>query len=584
MLSTLRTLLPYLLHYRWRYAAGIASVVARTLFSASIPFALKYAVDALAARATTGLLLRYAAILLGLSVTKSLFQYATRRILIGTSRDIEYEIRNDFTARLLEMPLRFFHSFSTGDLMSRAVNDLNAVRMMLGPAVMFFLETSLTFAAVITVMSVTDWQLTALVFLPVPLVTLTVNYFGRKTHDRFEQVQASVSDLTTAVEENLTAVRTIRAYARGDSEQRRFQVRNDRLLDENMQLIGIWRRMYPQMEALIGLTFVIVLGFGGWRTMQGAMSVGAFVMFTSYMSMLTWPMISLGWVINLMERGSASLGRLKEVLEHPVAISDGPGTDYAISGLRGDLELRNVSVLYSGASTPSLADVSLEIPAGTTVAIVGAVGSGKTTFLRLVARLVDPSEGSVWIDGIEQRAIPLAVLRGSIGCVPQDSVLFHRSIRENLLLGRPDAADWEIEEACGVAQVWDEIQSFPQGLDTPVGERGVTLSGGQRQRLALARALLRDPRIMILDDALSHVDASTEAQILDRLRVYMRNRTALIVSHRPAAAEMADTVITLDHGRIVESGSHRELLALGGRYAAIYQRQAIEQELVRDDV
>ena len=583
MLSTLRTLLPYLLHYRWRYAAGVASVVARTAFSAAIPFALKFAVDALAARATTGLLMRYAGILLALSVVKSVFQYATRRILVGVSRDIEYEIRNDIAARLLEMPLRFFHSFSTGDLMARAVNDLNAVRMMLGPGLMFFLETSMTFAGVVTIMAATDWQLTALVFLPVPLVTLTVNYFGRKTHDRFQRVQESVSGLTTTVEESLSAIRTIRVYARGDAELRRFQVRNDELLDQNLKLIRIWQRMYPQMEALIGMTYVIVLGFGGWRTMQGVMSVGDFVMFMSYMSMLTWPMISLGWVINLMERGAASLGRINEVLQHPVSIADGPHTDYSVTGLRGDIELRNVSVLYPGASSPALDDVSLEVPAGATVAVVGSVGSGKTTFLRLLARLVDPTQGSVSVDGIDQQTIPLGVLRGSIGCVPQDSVLFHRSIRENLLLGRADAADWEIEEACGVAQVWEEIQALPEGLETIVGERGITLSGGQRQRLALARALLRDPRIMILDDALSHVDASTEAQILDRLRTYMRNRTALIVSHRPAAAEMADTVITLDQGRIVESGSHQELLALQGRYAAIYQRQSIEQELVRDE-
>ena len=583
MLSTLRTLLPYLLHYRWRYAAGFAALLARTAFAAAIPYALKFAVDAVAARATTGLLVRYVGILLALAVAKAVFQYATRRILMSASRDVEYEMRNDFAARLLEMPLRFYHAFSTGDLMSRAVNDLNAVRMMLGPGLMFALETSLTFAAVITVMSTTDWQLTALVFLPVPLVTLTVSYFGRKTHDRFQKVQESVSSLTSVVEENLTAARTIRAYARGDSELRRFGVRNDELLDQNMALIGIWRRMYPQMELLIGLTYAVVLGFGGWRTMQGGMTVGDFVMFMTYMTMLTWPMISLGWVINLMERGGASLGRVNEVLRHPVAIADGAETDYSVAGLRGDLELRNVSVLYPGASTPALAEASVEFPAGTTVAIAGAVGSGKTTLLRLVARLLDPSEGSVRIDGTDQRKIPLAVLRGSIGCVPQDSVLFHSTVRENLLLGAPVAEDWQIEEACGVAQIWDEIQALPEGLETRVGERGVTLSGGQRQRLALARALLRDPRIVILDDALSHVDAATEAQILDRLRTYMRNRTALIVSHRPAAAEIADRVLTLDRGRIVESGAHEELLRMDGRYAAIYRRQTLEEELAHDE-
>ena len=583
MLSTLRTLLPYLLHYRWRYAAGIASLAMRTLFAAAVPFALKFAIDALAARATTPLLLRYAAILLALAAVKAVFQYLTRRILIGVSRDVEYEMRNDLTARLLQMPLRFFSSYPTGDLMSRAVNDLNHVRMMLGPGVMFLTETAMTFGVALAIMSGVDWQLTALVFLPAPLVSLTVSYYGRKTHDRFQKVQERVSALTTAVEENLTAARMIRAYARGESEMGRFALRNDGLFDENMRLIAIWRRMYPRMELLIGATYVIVLGFGGWRTIQGEMTIGDFVMFMTYMAMLTWPMISLGWVVNLVERGNASLGRINEILEHPVAIADGPRTEASIEGLRGDIELRNVTVLYPSSSTPALDGVSAEIPAGYAVAIAGAVGSGKSTLLRLIARLIDPSSGTVLVDGSELQTVPLGVLRGSIGCVPQDSVLFHRSIRENLLVGKPDAADWEIEEACGVAQVWDDILAWPEGLNTLVGERGVTLSGGQRQRLALARALLRDPRILILDDALSHVDAATEAQILSRLRNYMRNRTALIVSHRPAAAEMADLVLTLDHGRIVERGTHDALCAMGGRYAAIYRRQSLEEELVHDE-
>jgi ATP-binding cassette subfamily B protein len=583
MLSTLRTLLPYLLHHRWRYAAGFASLAARTALAAAIPLALKYAVDALATSSASAAMWRFAGILLLLAAAKAVFQYFSRRILIGLSRDLELEMRNDLAARLVQMPLRFFSSFSTGDLMSRAVNDLNAVRMMLGPGLMFALETALTFAAVLTVMSATDWQLTALVFLPAPLVTLTVSHYGRRTHDRFQRVQERVSELTTAVEENLTAVRMIRAYARGASEQLRFGRHNNHLLEENMALIAIWRSMYPQMELLIGITYVIVLGFGGWRTIEGVMTIGDFVMFMTYMAMLTWPMIGLGWVANLVERGGASLARVNEILQHPIAIADAPDADQGISGLRGDLEFQDVSVLYPGAAHPALSGVSAAIPAGSLVAIVGAVGSGKSTLLRLVARLIDPAAGAVLIDGIDLRTVPLAMLRGSLGCVPQDSFLFHRTVRENLLFGKPDAADWELEEACGVAQVWDEIRELPQGLETLVGERGVTLSGGQRQRLALARALLRDPRILILDDALSHVDASTEAQILERLRLYMRNRTALIVSHRPAAAEAAHQVLTLDEGRIVERGSHEELIALGGRYASIYRRQAIEEELVRDE-
>ena len=581
MISTLKTLAPYLLVRRWRYLRGALSLAGKTVAGAAIPVALRYGIDRLAAGVNLETLLRFGLLLIGLAAVKAFCQYWMRWILIGISRDIEYDLRQDLTAHLLRMQQRFFRIYPTGDLMSRAVNDLAAVRMLLGPGLMYSLDVVLTFIVVLTVMSVTDWRLTCLIFLPVPLVSYLVRRFGRLTHDRFQQTQERLSDLTAMVQENLVNVRVVRAYAQGAAEQERFGERNDRLLQENLKLVAIWRVFYPTMEALIGLTYVIVIGFGGWQAVRGAITLGSFVMFLSYLAILTWPMIGLGWVINLVERGTASLERINELLRaRPLALE--PSPEPLPAELRGDLEFQDVTVYYPNSDRPALENVSLFIPAGEIVAVVGAVGAGKTTLLNLAPRLVEPASGRVLIDGVEVRSLPLETLRAAIGFVPQESFLFSRSVRDNLLFGAPEAQQWQVEDAASIAHILEEIEAFPEGFETAVGERGVTLSGGQKQRAALARAVLRDPRILVLDDALASVDAGAEAAILERLRVFMQNRTTLMATHRLPAARLADRILVLDDGRLVESGTHIELMAARGPYAKMVRRQALEEELVRD--
>ncbi len=581
MLSTLRTLFPYLIRYRWRYAGGFLALVGKGASAAAIPLVIKFAIDALTQSSALFPLLQLAVLLLSLALIKAVFQYWMRWILIGISRDIEYDLRNDLFRHLITLPQSFYRSFRTGDLMSRATNDMNAVRLLLGPGIMYSADVLLTFVVVLAVMSSTDWRLTCLVFLPIPLVSFTVNYFGRQTHDRFQAVQAKFSDISSLVQENLSNHRIVKAYAQEPAEIGRFRALNEEYVAENLKLIGVWSRFYPLLEILIGITYVIVLWYGGIQVIRGDITLGSFVMFMTYLAMLTWPMIGFGWVINLVQRGAASLERLNELLKQRPDIADSEETDLRISDVRGDLEFRNVTVRYPGAERPALDDVSFYVPAGETLAIVGPTGSGKTTLVQLVPRLLDPQQGSVLIDGADIKRIPLQVLRRSIGLVPQETFLFSCDIRGNLTFGSPEAQDWQVAEACEIARIGAEIAEFRDGFGTLIGERGVTLSGGQKQRLALARAVLRDPRILILDDAAASVDTVTEDEILERLRIVMRNRTSLIISHRVSTARNADRIIVLGEGRIVESGTHDELLAHRGHYYDLYQKQLLEEELER---
>lgn len=579
MISTLRTLVPYMIRYRWRYAAGLAALGLKVALTVMIPLGVRMAVDRLVGGGGWRDLALIGGGLLLLSLTKGFFQFWMRWILIGISRDIEYDLRNDLTAHLLGLSSRFFRSYRTGDLMSRAINDLAAVRLVLGPGIMYTVEVSLTLLLALGVMSATDWRLTFFLFLPAPLMSWTVSHFGKLTHDCFEQVQKRLSELTAIAQENFAAARIVRAYAAADAEIERFRTPNSRLFDENIKLIGVWRRFNPLMEFLVGLTYVTTLWFGGRQVMNGSITLGDFVMFLTYLTLLVWPMTGVGWIVNIMQRGTASLDRINELLRRRPRIADGPETDFSIRGVRGDLELRNVTVIYPGAEKPALADVSLYVAAGETLAIVGPVGCGKSTLLNLVPRLIEPTRGTVLVDGTQARKIPLGVLRGAIGLAPQEAFLFSGTIRENLLFGAPEAEMWRLEEAAETAHLADDVAQFPDGYDTIVGERGIQLSGGQRQRVSLARALLRDPRVLILDDTFSAVDTITEAGILDKLRSAMRNRTTLIVSHRVSVARFADRIIVLQNGRIVEQGTHDELVVREGCYADLCRKQSLEEEL-----
>jgi len=583
MIRDLRSLGPYVIRYRWRYAAGLASLFIKVGLTAVIPLLVKAAVDKLTAGESIEDVAFVVGMLIGVALLKGIFQYWMRLVIVGAARLIEFELRRDLADCLLAQSQRFYAEHRTGDLMSRISNDVASVRVLVGQGVLNAFETALTFIIVLSVMSAVDWRLTCIVFIPVPLVTMTVSYYGRKTHEAYQQAQRRLGEMTSLAQENLSSVRVVRAYALAGAEQDRFAEANSRYVRQNYRLIGIWSRFYPQMDLLVGSVFAAMLGFGGLQVLNGSLSIGAFVMFMSALGLLTWPMVGLGWVVNLLERGTASLERLNVVLHAPLPIADGEHTDQNLDAVRGDLEFRDVGYTPFGSARPSLRDISLDVSVGETVVFVGAVGSGKTTLLNLVPRVIDPDKGTLLLDGEESSRWPLSVLRGSVGYVAQSGYLFSCTVRENLLFGCEQAEDWELEEACGIAQIWDEIQDLPDGLDTLVGERGVTLSGGQRQRVCLARALLRDPRILILDDAVASVDAVTEARIFERLSLFLRNRTTLIASHRLSAARIADRVVVLDEGRIVESGSHADLLAAQGRYAGLVRKLELEEELSRGE-
>jgi ATP-binding cassette, subfamily B, multidrug efflux pump len=562
----------------WRYRAGLAfggvCLIFKDLAQAGQPLMIRGAIDGLAGH--QGLFVRFALYLVGLALLKGVFQYGMRVIIIGISRDIEYDLRNDLFRHLASLSPDFYGRTRTGDIMARATNDLNAVRMMLGPGVMYCFETGLTFALAIGIMVSVDWRLAIPAILPAPAVSLAVIFFGRAIHARFERIQEMFSDISSRVQENLSGVRMIRAFAQERAELRRFEELNKLYIAQNIRLVRIQGVFDPLLEALIGLTFLVVLWVGGYQVLKGRISIGSFVMFNTYMGMLVWPMIALGWVVNLMQRGSASLDRINQILAEKPTIA-APANPTPLSAVRGEIEFRGVSVDYG--STLALDTVDLRIPAGATVAIVGHTGSGKSTLVNLIPRMMDPTAGAVLLDGLDVRALDPAALRRHIGFVPQETFLFSATIAENIAFGVDNATEEQVRRAAEIAGLAGDIEGFPDGYRTMVGERGITLSGGQKQRTAIARAILRDPRILILDDALSSVDTLTEERILQHLAGVMQGRTVILISHRVSTVRQADQIVVLSAGKIVEQGTHDELVAAGGYYAELSQKQMLEEEL-----
>jgi ATP-binding cassette, subfamily B, multidrug efflux pump len=574
-----RRLLAYVGRYRTAFMLGFLCIVATTAISLAGPWVLRYAIDDLTSGVTAAKLRFYGGALLGLAAVGGVFRFLQRRIIIGASRDIEFDLRNDFFARLQLFEPAYFHRNRTGDLMSRATNDLNAVRMMIGPAVMYLSNTVLTFVTVIVLMLSLNRRLTLLSLIPLPILSVAVYYFGAVIHRRFDRIQDQLSTISAVTQEALAGVRVVRAYRQEHFEVQRFRLANEEYLRRNRKLIRVEGAFFPIMGLLMGTGALLVLWLGSRDVIGGRMTIGELVAFNSYLMMLAWPMIAFGWVTNLLQRGTASWKRMLEVLTAEPAITDA-GADSRVTSrdqVRGDIEFRNLTFAYGG--TTVLDRVSARLPAGSTTAIVGATGSGKSTLLNLLARLNDPPSGTVFIDGVDIRDMPLAVLRGAIGFVPQEPFLFSASIADNIAFGSPMASKEQIEHAAHVSRLDKDLVDFPKGYDTLVGERGITLSGGQKQRTAIARAVIIDPKILVLDDALSAVDTYTEEEILARLAGVMRSRTTIIVSHRISTVRNADQILVLEDGEIVERGTHDQLVARNGVYAELYRKQLLEEEL-----
>jgi ATP-binding cassette, subfamily B, multidrug efflux pump len=638
--KNLRGLFPYLKRYTGGISLGLLALALMGIVGNVVPLATGIIIDVLAGSArpfssgstavgalpatwlsrvipfyqphSRHTLAIYCLLLVGFIALKGVLSFSTRWILIGVSRDIEFDIRNDLLDRLLVLEPEFYVRNRTGELMSRATNDLNAVRMVLGPGIMYSATTLVTMLMAVVLMFKLSPSLTLWVLLPVPVVALVVRHFGKVIHELYEKIQASLAALSVKVQENLSGVRVIRAYAQEDAQIRAFDEPNREYVARNVKLIRTWSMFMPSLQALIGTTFLIVLWKGGFLFLRNQLSLGGLVSFSNFLTLLVWPMIALGWVTNIFQRGAASMGRLTYILNAQPRIDDRDAKIPATQEVQGEIEFRDLTFTYptllsgdgnvsgasangtaakaspvngaSGSSTsshPILSHISLRIPAGSTVAIIGPTGSGKTTLAALVARLWDAPNGELLIDGRPIREWPLETLRRAIGYVPQDTYLFGETLGENIAFGLPQYDAERVREAAEVANLEGDIEDFAEKYETVVGERGITLSGGQKQRTAIARALVRDPRILILDDALSAVDTQTEERILSRLRGIMAGRTTILISHRTSTVQDADQIVVVRDGQIIERGKHEDLLARGGYYADLYHKQLLEEELER---
>jgi ATP-binding cassette subfamily B protein len=577
-MNDIRKFARYFLPYKRTLALGVLCILASTIASLLVPLFVGRAVDGLRAEVTWAVITRSALVIIGVKIVSGVFLFLQRRLLIGMSRHIEYDLRRDFYQHLQQLPLSFFHANRTGDLMARATNDLGAVRQLAGPMIMYTLQTVFIVLIIVPLMLRISWRLTLLLLVTMPLVSLTVKYIGQQVHTRFEKIQEFFSHISARAQENFSGVRVVRAYAQEDAEIEAFNLLNKEYAARNISLVRVSAVMRPLIQFLIGLGQVVIVWYGGMLAVRGSITVGQFVEFNLYLMQLIWPLIALGYVVNLYQRGTASLKRLNAIFAIEPAIADGPQAREQ-PPIRGRIEFRDLTFAYQEHAEPVLKDINLTIEAGQTVAFVGRTGSGKSTLINLIPRLIEAPRGMVLVDGVETRDYPLAQLRSSIGYVPQETFLFSETLAENIAFGVEAASRADIEWAAEIAGLADDVRDFPDGFETLVGERGITLSGGQKQRAAIARAVIRQPKILILDDSLSAVDTYTEEKILAQLRGVMRERTSIIVSHRISTVREADLICVLDEGRIVERGAHDELLAHGGEYAALYERQLLEEEL-----
>jgi ATP-binding cassette subfamily B multidrug efflux pump len=584
MFATLRPLFPYLRRYRRDFVWGGLAVVVSNVIWIFFPQVIRIAIDDLNHGVTRQKIFLYAGLLVVISAAKGVFLFLTRWIIIGISREIEFDLRNDLFRHLERQPAAYFHQHRTGDIMARMTNDLNAVRMLLGPAIMYSANTLLFSIGALYFLLRISPKLTLVALVPLPLASILVQALGRKIHERFERIQAMYSEISAQAQENFSGARLVRAFAQEEAQIAAFEKSNQENIRRGLRLVQLMGMLWPTLEFILGMALAITLLVGGHEVLSHRISIGDFVAFNTYMVMLTWPVIALGWVVNLWQRGTASVVRIDELLADKPAIDDAVADDTISSDLKlcGEIEFRDLNFSYSGADSGRsevLHSLSLKVPSGTSLAIVGPTGSGKSTLVNLIPRLYDAEPGAVLIDGRPIRDYPLALLRSNIGFVPQETFLFSQTIRGNIAFGAPYATDSEVLRSAEAAHIRREFEEFPAGFATMVGERGITLSGGQKQRTAIARAVIRNPRILILDDALSSVDTYTEEQILGELQRVMKGRTTLFISHRISTVRHADQIAVLVAGRIVELGTHDELIAKNGYYADLFQKQLLEEEL-----
>jgi ATP-binding cassette, subfamily B, multidrug efflux pump len=610
MFDRLKPLAPYLRRYWKQLAWGGVAVVLYNAVKVLIPVVIGHAIDDMRHGITESKILYHAIRLLIIAILAAIFLYITRQVIIGASREIEFDLRNDIFANLERQSPSYYHTHRTGDIMARTTNDLNAVRMLLGPAIMYSANTIVFTAAALPFMYRISPRLTFFAFVPLPMASVLVQYFGARIHKRFERIQAMFSDISAKAQENFSGARLVRAFAQEEAEIAAFELANKEYIRRSLYLVRLMAMLWPTLEFVLGLSLMITLLVGGHEVVQHQISVGEFTSFNVYMVQLIWPIIAVGWVVNLFQRGTASVVRIDELLKQQPDITDDPAVvrveqkrhperspmDELLSSrperrevegpaslppqpaINGNIEFRDLTFAYPNAPAV-LHDINLQIPAGSSLAIVGPTGSGKSTLVNLIPRLHDAAPGTVLIDGHPIREYTLSTLRQGIGFVPQETFLFSDTIRQNIAFGRPEASPEQVEEAATIAHICNEILEFPKGFDTEVGERGLTLSGGQKQRTAIARAIIRDPKILILDDALASVDTYTEERILSGLKRVMEGRTTIFISHRISTARNADQIAVLVAGRIAELGTHDELIARNGYYTDLFEKQRLEEEL-----
>ena len=579
MFKNLFQLKKYFVRYKKAFVLGIIFIFLSNIGQVYIPQLIKQGINAISLHASGNQVLKYVILITITSLIAGVFRFMIRQTIIVTSWKIANDLRYDFWNHLQKLPLRFYQNNSTGNIMSHATNDINAVRSFVGPSVMYTIDNGTKFLLVFFIMLSMNPLLTLYALLPSPIMSFLVYFVMSRVHAKYTKIQEKFADLTSRAQENFSGIRVIKSYNREEYEIENYKIESKEYLKRKMDLVKLQALFIPVFSMIAGLSFIIVLWAGGTQMISGTFSIGELVAFYAYLGMLIWPMISFGWVATMVQQAEASMKRLLKIFNEPYEIQDSTETNYDIKKIDGEIEFKNVSFRYGENLPWILNKINLKIYKGNTVAFIGKTGTGKTSLVNLIPRFYDPTEGEVLIDGINVKNIPLETLRKNIGIVSQENFLFSDTLANNVTYGLSDNSETVIHKSAEIAQLSKDVENFPKGFDTILGERGITLSGGQKQRTTLARALAIDPKILILDDSFSAVDTNTEEEILRRLKEFMKNRTSIIISHRISTVKDADKIFVLHDGKIAEEGTHQQLIELNGIYADINKRQLLEQEL-----